>query len=187
MTIRTTKKVLFFIVGSAPTVDEQSRIDWLKDQNVPKYTYGVRTLLANTEYGDSANDSDTLEDCDYCADVTDAAGTNIPDAYSGVPVMTVPNFTEGGPTKLVIGPASLSFLHTALSQMTAFIEDADGNLTDVTNNAALGWTSATGATATIGAGTGKLTGVGIGTTVITATYTYDTSKTVTATETVTCT
>lgn len=183
MTIRTTKKILFFIVGTTPTVAEQSMIDWLKDKNVPQYAFGVRSLLASTDY-----DGD-IEPSDYVADVTGAAGTNVPAAYTSasVPVFTVPDFDENQPDKIVIGPAALSFLHTALSQMSAFKIDADGNVTDITADANMAWTSATGATATIGAGTGKLTGVAAGTTLITATYTYHSGHTIAATETVTCT
>lgn len=179
MTTATTKKVLYFIAGTVPTVAEAIAIAWLNYKNVPQYQGGVRSILANPEYGASSD----IEDCDFVADAN--GGANIPAAYSAKTVLTVPTDVLQ-PDAINIGPAALSFVHTSVSQMTAFIKNIDGTLTDVTRAAGMAWTSATPGTATIGAGTGVLTGVAAGTTVITATYTFTGGKTITATENVTC-
>jgi len=188
-----TKKVLYWIAGQTPSANEAKDIQYLNDGNVPKYQVHIRSKLTvgNQTYGSGATTSPaadptlgTLETADYCASYSGAA---IPAAYSGVATLSVGAADEvfGPGAQLVIGPAALSFVHTAKSQMSAFLVDDDGNVTDVTADAGMAWTSATGATATIGAGTGVLTGAGAGTTVVTATLTKS-AKTIVATELVTC-
>jgi hypothetical protein len=178
-----TKKVLYFIAGDVPTTSELADIAYLDSRALPVYAVGVRNAAKQTAFtSPESPDTASLESADYAASAS--AGANIPAAYSGVPVLSIPQGGTG--LQLVIGPAALSFAHTALSQMSAFTIDANGNVTDVTADAGMVWSSGTTGHMTVGAGTGVLTGVAAGTSVITATLTKS-GHTVVATETVTAT
>lgn len=169
-----TKKLLFFIAGTVPTVAEQAQIDALNALTTPGYSVGVRSALHNSTY------TPNLEACDF------VAGT-IPTAYNAKT-----NYGEANaarPVKFALLPATHSFAVSATKQLQAL--KATGNdvsaltLADVTAVTTT-YASSDAAKATVSAG-GLITGVAAGSTTITATHTYTSGKTITATSVITVT
>lgn len=166
------RKVLFFIVGQAPTAVEQDQIDNIVG-NVQ-----IRSNIADAKYGLHLESADAL------------AGT-IPAAYktaSGGTAVDTANYPDGDVTPSnTVGIASLKVFPVnpggiaaaagtkQLYAIKAVLDPDTGQvvMTDVTT--ACAWTSATPAKATVGAGTGLVTGAGggAGTSVVTATYDFD--------------
>jgi hypothetical protein len=165
------RKVLFFIAGTLPTADEQLQINNIVG-NVQ-----IRTNRQSALYGTRLEPADAL------------AGT-IPAAYktaSGGTAVDTAIFPGGDVTpNNVAGIAALKcsrsipadrrrWRNEAITGGQSRLDPATGQvvITDVT--AACAWTSATPAKATVGAGTGLVTGAngGAGSSVITATYDYD--------------
>lgn len=166
------RKVLFFIVGTLPTADEQLQISNIVG-NVQ-----IRTNRQSALYGTRLEPADALAGTIPAAYKT-AAGNTIVDTalYPGGDV--TPNNVAGiAALKLFpINPGGIAAAGGTkqLYAIKAVLDPATGQvvMTDVT--AACTYVSATPAKATVGAGTGLVTGAnaGAGSSVITATYDYD--------------
>lgn len=166
------RKVLFFIVGTLPTADEQSQINAIVG-NVQ-----IRTNRQSALYGTRLEPADALAGTIPAAYKT-AAGNTIVDTalYPGGDV--TPNNTVGI-ASLKVFPVNPGGIANAggtkqLLAVKAVLDPVTGQvvISDVTATCA--WTSATPAKATVGAGTGLVTGAagGAGSSVITASYDFD--------------
>lgn len=166
------RKVLFFIAGQAPTADEQAQIDNIVG-NVQ-----IRSNVADAKYGAHLEPADALAGTIPAAYKTASGGTAVdtddypdgdvtPSNVSGIDLLKVFPVNPGG-IAAAGGTKQMYAIKAEVDPLTGLV-----TLTDVT--AACAWTSATPAKATVGAGTGLVTGAagGAGTSVITATYDYD--------------
>lgn len=166
------RKVLFFIAGTLPTADEQSQIDNIVG-NVQ-----VRSNLQSALYGTRLETAAALAGAIPAAYKTASGGTAVDTAIFPDGDVT-PNNTVGI-AALKVFPVNPGGIAAAggtkqLMAVKAVVDPVTGAvvLSDVTT--ACAWTSATPAKATVGAGTGLVTGAagGAGTSVITATYDFD--------------
>lgn len=166
------RKVLFFIVGLTPTADELAKIAGIVG-NVQ-----IRTNKKSALYGTRLESADGLAGTIPAAYKTASGGTAVDTAIFPDGDVT-PNNTVGI-AALKVFPVNPGGIAAAggtkqLMAVKAVVDPVTGvvTLSDVTT--ACAWTSATPAKATVGAGTGLVTGAagGAGTSVITATYDFD--------------
>lgn len=166
------RKVLFFIVGVTPTADEQAKIDAIVG-NVQ-----VRTNKHSSLYGTLLEPADALAGTIPAAYKTASGNTIVdvalypdgdvtPDNTVGIAALKVFPVNPGG-IAAAAGTKQLYAVKAVYNPVTGVV-----TLSDVTT--ACAWTSATPAKATVGAGTGLVTGAagGAGTSLITATYDFD--------------
>jgi hypothetical protein len=166
------RKVLFFIAGQSPTTDEAAQIAAIVG-NVQ-----IRSNLQSALYGDKVEPADAVAGTIPAAYKTASGGTAVdttvfpggdvtPNNISNIAALAVFPHNPGGIANAG-GTKQLIAVKAVVDPVTGVV-----TLTDVTTSCA--WTSATPAKATVGAGTGLVTGAagGAGSSVITATYDYD--------------
>lgn len=166
------RKVLFFIVGTSPTVDEAAQIASIVG-NVQ-----VRSNTKSALYGTRLEPADALAGTIPAAYKTASGGTAVDTALYPDGDVTPNNIANIA--ALIVIPVNPGGIAAAggtkqLYAIKAVFDPATGRvtLTDVT--ASCLWTSATTAKGTVGANTGLVTGAagGAGSSVITASYDYD--------------
>lgn len=178
-------KVLFFIADTIPTEAEQAAITGLAGVYSEVAVRTAKAGVANN-YGPRLEAADALAGTPPTV-YTDAIA-DYTDGNLGIPSF---NPSDGSALFILPGvPAGTTSVAAAAGtlQLRCVKLLPNGAMSEVTAHADMAWTSGTPAKATVGAGTGLVTGAGAGagSTVITATLTVS-GETCTATRTVTVT